>query len=114
MFSGYIGLVLVLDITGCRAAKSSPHLLGARCISQAARRHSRRRVRPTGVGGVCCAVARRRVCKGALPGKAGLPGVVAVHGRSLSRFFALCVPALPPGHCRAPSVVAYKSRLRGV
>ena len=33
---GFVGLVLVLGIMGCRAAKASPHLLGARCISQAA------------------------------------------------------------------------------
>ena len=37
-----------------------------------------------------------------------LPGICTV------AFFALCVPALPPGHWGGPSVVAYKSRLRGV
>ena len=39
----FVGLVLVLDIMRCRAAKASPHLLGAPCIHQATRRHYRRR-----------------------------------------------------------------------
>ena len=52
-----------------------------------ARCRSRRRVRSTGVGGVCCVVVRRRVVQGALRGRVGLPGVVAVCGWSLSRWF---------------------------
>ena len=57
-FGGVVGLVFLLDSTGCRATKAGPHLLGARCISLAARCHSRRRVRLTGIGGVCCVVVR--------------------------------------------------------
>ena len=35
----------------------------------------------------CCAAVRGRVLRGALPGKVGLPGVVAAYGWSLSRWF---------------------------
>ena len=82
VFGGFVGLMFVPDRTGCRAAKASLHLLGARCISRAARRHSRRQ---------CCAVVRRPMGQGALPGKVCLLGVVAVYGRSLSRWSAVSV-----------------------
>ena len=65
--------MVVPNSMGCRTAKASPHLLGARCRSPAARCHSRRRVRPTGVGRVCCAVACRRVVRGGSPGQGRLP-----------------------------------------
>ena len=41
-------------------------------------------------------------------------GSIRFKGAYLFSFFALCVPALPPGHWGAPSVVAYKSKLREV
>ena len=50
--------------------------------------------RSTGVGGVRCAVVRRRVSRGVLPGKAGLPGVVAAYGWSLSPWFDAHRPGL--------------------
>ena len=58
--------------------------MGARCRSRVVQCHSRRCNRSTGVGGVCCAAVRRRVLQGALPGKVGLPGVVAAYRWSLS------------------------------
>ena len=82
VFGGFVRLMFVPDRTGCRAAKASLHLLGARCISRAARRHSRQR---------CCAVVPRPMGRGALLGKVCLLGVVAVYGRSLSRWFAVSV-----------------------
>ena len=62
----------MLDIMGHRAAKASPHWLGVRCMSRAVRRLSGRRARPTGVGEVCCAVARCPVVRGCPPGQGRL------------------------------------------
>ena len=80
----FVESVFVLDIMGRRAAKASPHSLGVRCMSWTVRRLSRQRAPPTGVGGVSRVV---RLYEEVLPRKVGLPGVVAVYGRSCSRCF---------------------------
>ena len=69
--------MLVLDIMGCRAAKASPHWLGARCISRAAQSHSRRRARPTGRALSGCARGFSRARSACLGSSRFMAGPVA-------------------------------------
>ena len=77
------------------AAKASPYSLVVCCMCRVVRRLFHRRVRPTGVGVLCCAVARCSVVPGAPLAKVGLPGVVAVDGRFRSRWLGSYRRGLP-------------------
>ena len=121
-FGGFVGSVFVLDIMGRRAAKASPQSLGVRCMSRAVRRLSRLRPRPTGVCGVCCAVAHCWVLRGGPPGQnsaclgssqftaspaaAGLTSILGASGEKRSSRGCRAVSSSAGGRCGICAVYA--------